>query len=157
MAESQEKPTIFLIQGSFQLPDVYHRLTDKLQAEGFSIVHPVLPSLTDANAPDFSSRDLIDDALAIRMELIRLVEYKGKDVLVVAHSYGGLVGSEAITKDLTRLHRRGRGLEGGVFRFFLFAAFVLDVGQSVLGVFGEPPTSDVKVPQPPLHQGSKSK
>ena len=79
------------------------------------------------------------------MQLIRLIEYEFKTVVVVMHSYGGLVGSEAIPLDLTFLDRGKRGLKGGVIHLFFFTAFLLEVGQSVLSAFGESPNNDVRV------------
>lgn len=79
------------------------------------------------------------------MQLIRLIEYEFKTVVVVMHSYGGLVGSEAIPPGLTFLDRKKRGLKGGVIHLFFFAAFLLEVGQSVLSAFGESPNNDVRV------------
>jgi hypothetical protein len=60
------------------------------------------------------------------------------------HSYGGLVGSNAISKELSFAYRKQAGLLGGVIHLHYIAAFVLDVGQTVLGTFGESPNNDVK-------------
>ncbi|KAL8786113.1 MAG: hypothetical protein Q9213_002978 [Squamulea squamosa] len=60
------------------------------------------------------------------------------------HSYGGLVGSEAIPEELSYTHRQSLGLEGGVIHLFYFSTFVLSEGQSVLGTFGESPNNDVQ-------------
>ncbi|KAL8847550.1 MAG: hypothetical protein Q9221_007409 [Calogaya cf. arnoldii] len=138
-----ELPVILLVQGSFQSPTVYERLTQNLHALGYTTIHPRLPSCTNTDHPDFPKTTLVDDALAVRLELTRQVEYNGKTVLVAMHSYGGLVGSEAIPEDLSYTKRQLLGLPGGVIRLFYFCAFILDVGQSVLGTFGESPTNDV--------------
>lgn len=138
-------PTIIIIQGSFQVPEVYERLLNGLEARGFPTVHAQLPSCTNVDDADFPKRSLVDDALAVRSELIRLIEYENKSVVVVMHSYGGLVGSEAITQDLSYSNRRAQGLSGGVIYLFLYAAFLLSEGQSVLDAFGESPNNDVKV------------
>ncbi|KAF7527873.1 hypothetical protein G7054_g10319 [Neopestalotiopsis clavispora] len=113
MTSHGAKPTIVLVQGSFQLPDVYHKLADALRDCGYEVVQPVLPSLTGQDKPDFISKSLEDDALAVRSEIQRLVD-QGRFVFVVMHSYGGLVGTEAVTQDLAADHRRMRGAEGGV-------------------------------------------
>lgn len=113
MASSIANPTIVLVQGSFQLPDVYHKLADALRASGHSVVQPLLPSLTDPDKPDFASKTLSDDAAAVRAEVKRLVE-EGKTVVLVMHSYGGLVGTEAVTQDLSFAQRQSSGLPGGV-------------------------------------------
>ena len=98
---------------------------------------------------------LVDDAVAVRCELTRLVELESQTVVVVMHSYGGLVGSEAIPKDLSYLYRQLRNLGGGVIHLFMFAAFLIVERKSVLGAFGESPNNDVKVHLPSLFRPQK--
>ncbi|KAM3065245.1 hypothetical protein ACMFMG_004367 [Clarireedia jacksonii] len=141
---AKENAIIVLVQGSFQTPSVYQPLGQRIRSLGYSIVHPSLPSCTNVDDPSFPSTTLIDDALAIRLELIRQVEYEHRLVVVVMHSYGGLVGSEAVPKELTYADRKARGLSGGVVHLFYFSAFILPAGKSVLEVFGESPNNDVK-------------
>jgi pimeloyl-ACP methyl ester carboxylesterase len=141
----QKKATIVIIQGSFQTPLVYEPLAKRLMFLGFPIAQPPLPSCSNVDHPNFPSKTLIDDALAVRSELIKQIEYEGKMVVVVMHSYGGLVGSEAIPEDLTWTNRKARGLPGGVVHLYYFSAFILPVGKSVIDVFGESPNNDVKV------------
>ncbi|TGO66347.1 hypothetical protein BOTNAR_0063g00290 [Botryotinia narcissicola] len=77
-------------------------------------------------------------------EIIRQVEYENNLVLVAMHSHGGLVGSGAIPEELTYTYRKARGLSGGVIHLYYFSAFILPVGQSVLGAFGESPNNDIR-------------
>ena len=138
-------PTIVLVQGSFQIPEVYDKLVRGLADQGYPIIHPRLPSCSDVEKNDFPQVSLIDDVLAIRSELIRQIEYEEKTVVVVMHSYGGLVGSEAVTEELSYSRRHSQQLPGGVVHLFYYGAFMLDKGQSVLETFGEGPNSDVRV------------
>ena len=142
---NSEKPTIILVQGSFQLPLVYESLVKGLISSGYPTTIPQLPSCSNTDSPQFANVSLVDDALAVRHELTRQIEYNGKTVMVVMHSYGGLVGSEAIPKEFSYSARQAQGLPGGVIHLFYFTAFVLGEGQSVLGAFGESPNNDVKV------------
>lgn len=142
---TEEKYTILLVQGSFQTPLVYEPLLKRLKSLGYPTVHPPLPSCTNVDDPAFPSTTLIDDALAVRLELTRQVEYRGKTVVVVMHSYGGLVGSEAIPEDLAYANRKARGLPGGVTHLYYFSAFILPAGQSVIDAFGESPNNNVMV------------
>lgn len=144
MTAESHKTAILLVQGSFQLPEAYGKLTSALRSRGFLVLQPRLPSLTGHDSPDFAKRDLSDDSRAIESEAKRLVVEEGQNVMVVMHSYGGLVGSDAIPEDLSLQSRRRAGLAGGVCRLFYFAAFVLDQDKSVLGTFGESPNNDVK-------------
>ena len=144
-SRTQDMPTVLLVQGSFQIPEVYDKLVRGLVAQGYPTIHPELPSCSNTDSADFPQLSLVDDALAIRTELTRLIEHEGKTVVVVMHSYGGLVGSEAITEEVSYAKRQDRGLPGGVVHLFLYAAFLLSEGQSVLSAFGESPNNDVRV------------
>lgn len=145
MSSPARKPAIILVQGSFQLPEAYHKLASALRSRGFLVVQPLLPSLSDHESPDFAKRDLSDDSRVVGDEAKRLVVDEGMNVMVVMHSYGGLVGSNAIPGHLSFQSRHQNGLTGGVVRLFYFAAFILDEGKSVLGTFGESPNNDVKL------------
>lgn len=145
-AEQRSLPTILLVQGSFQIPQVYEKLVKGLMDQGYPAIHPRLPSCSDVDKPGFPQVSLVDEVLAIRLELIRQIEYEEKNVVVAMHSYGGLVGSEAVTEELSYAKRQSsQGLAGGVTHLFYYCAFLLDKGQSVLSAFGESPNSDVRV------------
>ena len=73
------------------------------------------------------------------------MEYDGKTVVVVMHSYGGLVGSEAIPEELSYARRQAQGRPGGVIHLFFYSAFLLNDGQSVLGAFGQSSNDVIKV------------
>lgn len=144
MADTSSKPTILLVQGSFQIPEAYDKLVSALRSRGFVVAHPRLPSLSDHDSPDFAERSLADDSRAIEAEAKRLIVDEGKTVMVVMHSYGGLVGSDAIPEDMSLQSRRQKGLSGGASRLFYFAGFILEQGKSVLGTFGESPNNNIK-------------
>ena len=136
---------IVVVQGSFQTPLVYEKLLVGLSSRGYAVNHPELPSCSNPDDPSFPTRTLIDDATTIQEVVRSQVEQHGKIVLLTMHSYGGLVGSEAIPKELSYSHRKSQGLTGGVIHLFYFSAFLLQEGQSVLSAFGESPNNDVRV------------
>jgi alpha-beta hydrolase superfamily lysophospholipase len=136
-ASDNQNVAIVLVQGSFQLPLVYKKLTDGLEYTGYPTFQPKLPTLNKSEGDEFLSKTLNDDTEAVEQVLERLVTDEGRKVVVVMHSYGGLVGSNAISKELSLSHRKAAGKPGGVIHLFYFAAFVLDEHQSVLGTFGE--------------------
>ena len=142
---SEELPIIVIVQGCFMTRDPYGDLTSCLASLHYTVVHPILPSCDNRFSLELPSLNLIDDALAVRLTLTHLIEYMGKAVVVVMHSYGGLVGCEAIPPDLSYATRRSQGLPGGVLHLFFFSAFLLEPGQSVMGTWGESPNNDVKV------------
>jgi hypothetical protein len=55
----------------------------------------------------------------------------GKEVVLVMHSYGGIIGSEAVNG----LEKAGRKEKGGVVHALLIAAFLVSKGSSLLGIF----------------------
>ncbi|KJK63924.1 Alpha/beta hydrolase family protein [Aspergillus parasiticus SU-1] len=138
-----ERPNIVLVQGSFQTPLVYDDLLTRLRDLGYSVILPPLPSGSDVHHDDFPIRTLTDDALAVTKVVEQLVE-DGKTVVLVMHSYGGIVGSEAIPESLSYRARQTRGQKGGVIHLFYYTAFLLDKGKSVLETFGESPNNDVR-------------
>jgi predicted alpha/beta hydrolase family esterase len=138
-----QKPIILIVQGSFQTPDFYAPLETYLQSKGYETHHPILPSCSRIHAPDFASKDLKSDADVVEAALNELIEQEERDVYVVMHSYGGLVGNEAIPESLTRKSREKEGKVGGVIHLFYFASFILYIGDSVLGTFGESPNNEL--------------
>ncbi|KAK7738499.1 hypothetical protein SLS53_006018 [Cytospora paraplurivora] len=141
MASTNTKPTIVLLQGTFQLPDVYYSFAKLLESHGFSVVQPTFPSLTDLESPNFTKKTLADDVLVVETLVRQLVD-EGKTVFIFMHSYGGLVGQEAISEDLTLKNRQERGLPGGVTHLFYLVAFVMPKGQSVATAVGDSPDHD---------------
>lgn len=142
MMASPTKPTILLLQGSFQLPDIYYKFAQLIESRGFPVVQPSLPSLTDQVDSDFTKKTLDDDIQVVQTAIHDLVEHEGKTLLVFMHSYGGLVGAEAVPDYLTLASRKKRRLSGGVAHLFYLAAFVLQSGQSVATAVGDSPNHD---------------
>ena len=143
----EEKPTILIIQDCFQTPAVYKDLEDRLVSLGYPTVHPLLPTCGDANFPSLT---LLDDAAAVRSELVRSVEHEQKTVMVVMHGYGGLVGSEAILEALSYNKRREHGLQGGVIHLFFVSASLVSPDWSWLGPLVVVPNYKVEVNTPCL-------
>ncbi|CAJ2505400.1 Uu.00g127940.m01.CDS01 [Anthostomella pinea] len=142
---SPTKPTVILLQGTFQPPEVYHSFARLISSRGFPVVQPAYPSLTGQDQPDFINKTLADDVQVVEDVVKKLVDDEGKAVLVVMHSYGGLVGAEAVPEDLNLKHRQAKGgqlLPGGVAYLFYFSAFVLPMGQSIATAMGDHPDHD---------------
>jgi hypothetical protein len=77
-----------------------------------------------------------DDAAVIRGKLEVLIEKEDKNVLVLAHSYGGRAASEAADQRFSVKEREKEGKKGGLLGIFNASAFPLPVGKSMLS-FGE--------------------
>ena len=133
MTPNTGKPTVLLVHGSWHTPKHYRRQLDVLEKNGFPTSCPLQPSV--GQPPPMG---LIEDAQAIRDELTRLIETEGKDVIVVAHSYGGVVTTQAVDPPFARQARAARRHSGGVVRLLYVCAFVLPLGESLASMFGDP-------------------
>jgi pimeloyl-ACP methyl ester carboxylesterase len=71
---------------------------------------------------------LADDADFFHDKIEDLVS-AGKDVVVVAHSYGGMVATDA-AQGLSTAARADQGLAGGVSRIVYLASIVAEVGET---------------------------
>ncbi|WP_108922660.1 alpha/beta hydrolase [Mycobacterium montefiorense] len=110
---------IILIHGGFHGVWVWEKVVDRLAELGWPAQTVALPSVAAKDQPRYGMHD---DAVAVR----RRLEIIEDPVVVVAHSYGGVVATQAAA-----------GLKN-VAHIIYLAAFQLDVGDSLLGVVGEP-------------------
>ncbi|KAI2778416.1 alpha/beta-hydrolase [Daldinia loculata] len=123
---SLPRPTIVIVPGAWTLPGAYRKLVDALQARSFTVHVPALPSNNGARPPN-SSHDA--DVAAVR-EIVEPLVNGGKEVILFMHSYGGVVGTNAI-EGLTRKDREAKGVSGGVVYLFYLSAYLLAKGQSI--------------------------
>ena len=128
-----ENPTVVFIPGAWHRPDGFDGVRNVLSARGYQTDAVSLMSL-GAEVP---TTNLSDDTEAARYIIEQHVE-EGKPVVVVAHSYGGLVGSGAV-KDLGYIQRKAAGKRGGVIMLIYMAAFVAAMGSAVLDLLGGSP------------------
>ncbi|KAJ9618850.1 hypothetical protein H2203_008666 [Taxawa tesnikishii (nom. ined.)] len=84
------KPTIILVHGAWHSPTHFSPLTDLLTSAGYTVNAVTLPSVhTKPAPPDFSA-----DVSTIRSSILSAAN-SGQDVVVIAHSYGGIPSTEA--------------------------------------------------------------
>lgn len=110
--------TLVLVPGAWHGPAIWDQLVNELP--GVDVQTVDLPS--NGNDPA-SLGDLHDDAA----ELSRVLAGIDGPSVVVAHSYGGVVATQAITTD------------SGVAHLVYVCAFAFDVGEAVLALVGEQP------------------
>ena len=104
------KPIFVLLHGTWHTPQCWDRLTTELEKAGYEFVAPALPcSGSVPPTPDWSA-----DVDIIRGTVSALVE-KGRDVVVVMHSFSGMTGGTALD-GLDKESRMSKQLEGGVVR-----------------------------------------
>ena len=143
MAENSTttKPVIAIVPGSFSNASSYYALIDKIKALGFEAYVNNLPS-TIRHPPE-EPASLDDDTRFFRGIFEKLAD-QGKDIVVAMHSYGGLVGSEAV-KGVAKADRQAAGKHGGVVKLIYVTATVLPVGWSMKTESGDPPAGLVEI------------
>ncbi|KAJ5769124.1 hypothetical protein N7520_003683 [Penicillium odoratum] len=123
-------PTFVFSLGAWIIPAVYDATRSHLDALGFTSVCPAHPSI-GAEPP---TKTLSDDVASFREVLVKLAD-EGQELVVVGHSYGGVVASCAV-EGLNKDARIKEGKTGGVIKVIYLAAFAIDKGQSLLGMLG---------------------
>jgi hypothetical protein len=118
-------PTLLLVPGSFCPASHYDSLLAKLKSKGYSGQAIDLPTVTKRPGP---LPTMHDDAAHINAVAAKLAD-EGKDVVLVAHSYGGVPASESL-KRVTKTEREKAGKKGGVVRVAYLTALVPELGTS---------------------------
>ena len=136
---SSSKPTILLVPGAWHSPDLYAPMTDLLVAEGYEYIGISLVSV----GADPALENWDPDVELIHKTVLGVLD-RGKDVVLVVHSYGGLVGSEAM-KGLGKKQRESEGKKGGVVRLVYICAFFLELGMHLQAVKNDQPHPWMKV------------
>ncbi|EFQ97689.1 hypothetical protein MGYG_00728 [Nannizzia gypsea CBS 118893] len=134
------KPVILIIHGAWQHPAYYQTFVQVLQSRGYETYCPRLPSCNGQVPP---TKSLEDDVRFIRQFVTELTD-AGKLVDVIMHSYGGIVGTDALCK-LGIEERSRRGTVGGVRNLIYLTSFVPLKGQSLVGIFEGQSLPTVKI------------
>ncbi|KAK6376368.1 hypothetical protein LTS17_006963 [Exophiala oligosperma] len=138
---SSSKPSILLVPGSFSFAGMYYPIQDAIKAQGYECFVNNLPSAS-RNPPE-EPATLEDDAVFIRGVIEKIAD-QGKDIVVIAHSYGGVVATEA-AKGVVKADRQANGKRGGIVKIAYLSAIVLPVGGSNFKNQGDPPAALVEV------------
>ena len=123
---SNIKPTIVLVHGAWHVPEHYSHFIQQLQQAGFEVFCPQLPTCDETKR---LNADMFGDAQVVRSQVVSLVD-KAREVIMLLHSYGGAVGTEAV-EGLSTSERATKKLHGGVVRLIYMCGFMLQVGESV--------------------------
>ncbi|OJD22539.1 hypothetical protein ACJ73_06110 [Blastomyces percursus] len=119
------KPTIVFIPGGFHTPAIFDAVFPFLHAAGYPTIAVYLASVgVSPGIPD-----LKPDAEAVKTVVGGLVEL-GREVLVVAHSYGGVPSSQAL-EGLGKKERHAQGRAGGVVGMLFIAAHLPTKGYPI--------------------------
>uniref|UniRef100_A0A8H7MY24 AB hydrolase-1 domain-containing protein n=1 Tax=Bionectria ochroleuca TaxID=29856 RepID=A0A8H7MY24_BIOOC len=144
---SAKKPTIVVVPGAWSTPAHYRKLVEALQARSFEVKVPSLATNNGARPPNSSFQD---DVAAVRALVEPIVE-QGNEVVIVMHSYGGAVGTDA-TEGLSRKEREANNLPGGVVHLVYLCAYLLAKGQSVWNVIQKSGMEQDVAPHLTIHE-----
>ncbi|QYS93741.1 Prolyl aminopeptidase [Trichoderma simmonsii] len=122
------KPHIFVIPGAYHPGSAFNLFIQSLEAAGFSAETTTNRSAGNAGIT------VQDDIEHVQSLLIPQID-EGKDIVVVAHSYGGVVGSGVIA-GLDKRGREARGLKGGIIGIICIAALMTAPEKSILEMRG---------------------
>jgi hypothetical protein len=120
-----DKPTILIVPGGFTLPELYEKVVNHVSSKGYPIHALHLPSVgykTDRPGT------MQDDAAFVSAEISKHAD-EGKDIVLIAHSYGGIPATES-TKGLSKAERQRQGKTGGLVRLAYISCIILPVGES---------------------------
>ncbi|KAI0006804.1 alpha/beta-hydrolase [Xylariaceae sp. FL0662B] len=133
-----KKPILVFVPGAWFTPEYLEPVTAILQRAGYVCDSVTLPCVNaEQTNPAQIPQSFDPDVAAVRRAVTKHLD-AGHDVVLVAHSYGGVVGSEAV-RGLDR-GARGSG-SSAVVHLVYVAALVLDVGTLVWPT-GRPPVPD---------------
>jgi pimeloyl-ACP methyl ester carboxylesterase len=122
-----EKPTLLLIGGGWHTPHSYSKLTAQLESAGFDVHVPALPTVDAAQPP---KADLYIDSAHVRSVAQELAD-NGREFIVLMHSYGGQVGTNAL-HGLGLEKRKQDGKTGGISNLIYMTASASLEGKSMV-------------------------
>lgn len=125
---ANQKPTsVLIVHGGYFLPAAWDAFSDRLRQVGFTVQCPRLPSCGDKRPP---TATLEHDVKAVRMAAQDLID-SNHTILVLAHSYGGIVASEAIGPNLYSSD------SSGVVGLVLLSSWLVQPGDTLTDVIGK--------------------
>ncbi|RAL15143.1 alpha/beta hydrolase [Aspergillus homomorphus CBS 101889] len=120
------KPIIVVVTGAWHIPKHYSALASRLRALGHEVLIARLPSMNDACPPNAG---LYTDTEHIRSYVENLTD-AGHTVLVLMHSYGGMVVCNALVGLDTNTRKQAK-LPSGVVRLIYMCAHIVKEGTSL--------------------------
>ncbi|ROW10093.1 hypothetical protein VMCG_02034 [Cytospora schulzeri] len=139
---------VVICHASYHTPALYGPFLEALKAKCIDAYCPQLPTadLTKLNVGDVKNPDFDleppaggypqgeEDTQAV-LEVLRPLVDEGKKILIIGHSSGGWVATEAARPELQAKTRAADGARGGIIGIFYMGAFVIPVGESIHSFF----------------------
>ncbi|EAS30949.3 uncharacterized protein CIMG_06428 [Coccidioides immitis RS] len=130
-SSASTNPTIVLVHGAWHSPECFDSLRKVLEDHGYPTEAPGHPSV-GAEPP---TKTLEDDVINMQIVLNKLIEDEGKEVVLVGHSYGGTVISNA-SDGLGRDQRAVAKKRGGIVLAIYLAGFLVPKGATLFDGLG---------------------
>ncbi|KAF4338936.1 hypothetical protein FBEOM_7112 [Fusarium beomiforme] len=124
--------TVVIIPGSFAPAKHYRVFTESLERHGVDSRVIDTPSVGKrGNLPPATMSDDVEEIANVVSKLLD----EGKEVVLMTHSYGGIPGTQCLSK-LSRKARDLEGKQGGIDKIIYLASVVLQPGVCNLDAFG---------------------
>lgn len=140
------KPEFVIVPGAWHGPEAFKPTSDLLSQAGYAVHGVTLLSV----GADPQVQSFTPDAEATKAVLDKVLS-SGKDAVLIYHSYGGVVGSEALAEYVKEGPKPGYGK---VKRLVYVCAFVLPEGASLMAALQNKPLPwfilDVRLLSPSL-------
>lgn len=124
--------TIIFVHGAWHSPKFFDKVIGILEPHGYRCVVVSLPGT--GSVPTVKNLDA--DNAAVREVVLKEID-AGNDVMVNAHSWGGLPACSALD-GLSKAEREGNGKQGAVTKLSFVSSFVLPEGWSIADALGGP-------------------
>ncbi|KAF5000101.1 hypothetical protein FDECE_11287 [Fusarium decemcellulare] len=126
-----DKPVLLVVTGAWHPPKCYEGLQNELKSLGYDCVVPKMPTIgVDSHGVTWEA-----DKAKI-LETAEPFFAEGREVVLIAHSYGGIPATAATQGQGTH-ERAEQGLKGGFHSIMFMAAFAIPVkGWDLITTFG---------------------
>lgn len=122
-----EKATILVVGGGWHMPQSYSKLTKHLESQGYEVHVPTLPTMNGSRPPNM---DLNSDTDHVR-SVVKVLVNEGRNVIVLMHSYGGQIGTNAF-QGYGQEQRKKEQLTGGISALIYLAAYAIQEGKAMI-------------------------
>ncbi|RAK73203.1 alpha/beta hydrolase [Aspergillus fijiensis CBS 313.89] len=130
---SANLPVIVIVPGAYGTPEGFEKLQPYLSQAGYATHPESYPSCNPSDPANVSSAQ--DSAFLRDNVLLPLLDEQGKDVVIIAHSYGGVVAGGA-ARGLAKGTRRAQGQATGVIGLIYVVGNIALEGESLLTAVG---------------------
>ena len=146
MSQQADKPTVIFVPGAFHTPAHYEPIISQLKKLSSPSLAVSLPTI----GTHASTAGLAEDIQVIRSKLEEMVNQEARDVVLVAHSYGGNPVCQAV-KGFEKSERTRSGQSGGIIHCIFINALLFAEGESIVSSSPEgslPPWAEADVSAP---------